>query len=175
MSEPGPDSQSPGYCPLCFLAADAPGGGFLRTRSTLQLPRMRPVRFSALLLLLLAAASCSVFRRDKPAPAVETVRTPDSPTPPTAARDLADVMATELKLTPEQTGRVRAILGGTVNQANAAKQKFPAKSPQLMSELKRINEASQQELKVVLGPVKFKQLQANQRKMAAQMRERQTK
>ena len=172
MSEPGPDSQSPGYCPLCFLAADAPGGGFLRTRSTLQLPRMRPVRFSALLLLLLAAAGCSVFRRDKPAPVVETVRTPDSPTPPTAARDLADVMATELQLTPDQTASVRTILASTVEQANAARSRFPAQSPQLLAEQKRINSASQKELQRVLGPTKFRQLQANRRKMATQMQQR---
>jgi len=101
------------------------------------------------------------------------VRTPDSPTPPAAARDLADVMATDLKLTPEQTGRVRGILAGTVEQANAAKEKFPPKSPQLMDELKRINVTSQKELRLVLGPAKFKLLQANQRKMAAEMQQRQ--
>ena len=173
LSEPGPDSQSPGYCPLCFLAADAPGGSFLRTWRTLQLPRMRPVRFSALLLLFLAAASCSLFRRDKPAPVVKTVRTPDSPTPPTAARDLADVMATELQLTPDQTASVRTILTSTVEQANAAKSKFPAQSPQLLAEQKRINIASQKKLQQVLGPAKFKQLQANRRKMATEMQQRQ--
>ena len=118
-------------------------------------------------------ASCSLFHRTKPAPVVETVRTPDSPTPPAAARDLADVMATDLKLTPAQTGRVRTILNGTVKEANAAREKFPPKSPQLTAELKRINLDSQQELRVVLGPVKFKQLQADQRKMAAEMQQRQ--
>ena len=123
--------------------------------------------------LLLSATGCSLFRRDKPAPVVETVRTADSPTPPTAARDLADVMATELQLTPDQTTKVRGILGRTVEQANAAKGKFPAKSPQLTAELKRINTSSQKQLQVVLGPAKFQQLQANQRKMAAQMQQRQ--
>ena len=134
---------------------------------------MRPVRFSALLLLLLTAASCSLFRRDKPAPVVKTVRTPDSPTPPTAARDLADVMATELQLTPDQTASVRTILTSTMEQANAAKSKFPAQSPQLLAEQKRINIASQKELQRVLGPAKFRQLQANRRKMATQMQQRQ--
>ena len=125
--------------------------------------------------LLLAATGCSVFRRNKPGPepVVETVRTPDSPTPPTAARDLADVMTTELQLTPDQTLRVRAILNGTVEQANAAKAKLPPKSPELMTELKRINISSQKELQLVLGPTKFKQLQASQRKMAAEMQQRQ--
>ena len=135
---------------------------------------MHSVRLSVLLALGLSAASCSVFhRREKPAPIVETVRTPDSPTPTAAARDLADVMTTDLQLTPDQTTRVRTILNSTVAQANAAKQQFPPQSPQLLAQLKSINISSQKELRVVLGPVKFKQLQANQRKMAAQMQQRQ--
>ena len=135
---------------------------------------MHSVRLSVLLALGLSAASCSVFhRREKPAPVVETVRTPDSPTPTAAARDLADVMTTDLQLTPDQTTRVRTILSSTVAQANAAKQQFPPQSPQLLAQLKSINISSQKELRVVLGPVKFKQLQANQRKMATQMQQRQ--
>ena len=135
---------------------------------------MHSVRLSVLLALGLSAASCSVFhRREKPAPMVETVRTPDSPTPAAAARDLADVMTTDLQLTPDQTTRVRTILNSTVAQANAAKQQFPPQSPQLLAQLKSINISSQKELRVVLGPVKFKQLQANQRKMATQMQQRQ--
>ena len=135
---------------------------------------MRSVRLSVLLALGLSAASCSIFRRrEKPAPIVETVRTPDSPTPTAAARDLADVMTTDLQLTPDQTTRVRTILSSTVAQANAAKQQFPPQSPQLLAQLKSINISSQKELRVVLGPVKFKQLQANQRKMATQMQQRQ--
>ena len=104
---------------------------------------------------------------------MEPVRTADSPTPPTAARDLADVIATDLQLAPDQTSQVRTILNGTVQQANAAKAKYEPKSPQLMAELKRINIGSQKELQVVLGPTKFKQLQANQRKMATEMQQRQ--
>ncbi|GAB3289869.1 hypothetical protein ACFQT0_08985 [Hymenobacter humi] len=114
-----------------------------------------------------------MFRHKEKTPVVETVRTADSPTPTSAARDLADVMATDLDLTPDQTARVRTILHGTVEQANAAKAKYAPKSPQLMAELKRINIDSQKELQVVLGPTKFKQLQANQRKMAAEMQQRQ--
>ena len=128
----------------------------------------------SILVLALALSGCSIFhRREKPAPVVETVRTPDSPMPTTAARDLADVMATDLNLTPDQTVRVRTILNGTVTQANAAKGKLPAQSPQLLAELKRININSQKELRVLLGPIKFKQLQANQRKMATEMQQRQ--
>ena len=134
---------------------------------------LRAAPLSALVLAL-ALSGCTIFhRREKPAPVIEIVRTPDSPTPAAAARDLADVIATDLKLTPEQTDRVRTILSGTVAQANVAKEKFPPKSPQLMTELKRINTTSQKELQVVLGPAKFKQLQVSQRKMAAAMQQRQ--
>ena len=134
---------------------------------------MRSLRLSALLALGLTATSCSIFHRSKPVPVVETVRTADSPTPPTAARDLADVMTADLQLTPDQTARVRTILTSTVEQANAARSKFAAQSPQLLAEQKRINIASQKELQQVLGPIKFKQLQANRRKMAAEMQQRQ--
>ena len=134
---------------------------------------MRSTHLIRLLSLSLATASCSIFHRDKPAPVVETVRTESSPAPPTAARDLADVMSTELKLTPEQTTRVRTVLNSTLKESNAAKEKLPAQSPQLLAELKRININAQQELRAVLGPAKFKQLQANQRKMAAEMQQRQ--
>ena len=135
---------------------------------------MRFPHFFTLLTFGLATASCSIFhRREKPAPVVETVRTADSPTPPTAARDLADMMATDLQLTPEQTGRVRNILSNTVTQANAAKEKFPPQSAQLLAEQKRINATSQRELQQTLGPVKFRQFIANQRKMAAEMQQRQ--
>ena len=125
--------------------------------------------------LLLLTASCSIFHRDKPAPMVAAVRTESSPAPPTAARDLADVMSTALKLPPDQTGRVRNVLNGTLQQSNAAKQKLPAQSPQLLAELKRINVNSQKELRTVIGPEKFKLLQTKsvQQKIAADMQQKQ--
>ncbi|MCI1186735.1 hypothetical protein MON38_04845 [Hymenobacter sp. DH14] len=136
---------------------------------------MRPVRFALWLSLSVTAASCSIFHRDKPTPVVETVRTESSPAPPTAARDLADVMSTELKLTADQTTRVRTVLNGTLKESNAAKEKLPAQSPQLMAELKRININSQKELRAVIGPEKFKLLQTKsvQQKIAADMQQKQ--
>ena len=124
--------------------------------------------------LLLLTASCSIFHRDKPAPVVETVRTESSPAPPTAARDLADVMSAELKLSPDQTTRVRTVLNGTLQQSNAAKQKLAPQSPQLLAELKRINSNSQKELRAVVGPEKFKLLQTKsvQQKIAADMQQK---
>ena len=124
--------------------------------------------------LLLLTASCSIFHRDKPAPVVETVRTESSPAPPSAARDLADVMSSELKLSPDQTTRVRTVLNGTLQQSNAAKQKLAPQSPQLLAELKRINSNSQKELRAVVGPEKFKLLQTKsvQQKIAADMQQK---
>ena len=138
-------------------------------------PNMRSTRFFLALSLTLTAASCSLFHRNRPAPVVETVRTEDSPAPPTAARDLADVMGSELKLSPDQTVRVRTILNGTLTQSNAAKEKFAPKSPQLLAELRRINTNSQKELRAVVGPAKFQQLQtkATQQRIATEMQQRQ--
>jgi hypothetical protein len=104
---------------------------------------------------------------------VETVRTEDSPTPPTAARDLADVMTTTLNLKPEQTTKVRAILNNTVSEVNAARQKYPPKSAPLTAELKRINASSEGQLRQVLGPAGYQQYQAKKRQIAAQMQQRQ--
>ena len=132
-------------------------------------------RFLTLVAFSLATASCSIFQSDKPAPVVETVRTESSPAPPTAARDLADVMSTELKLPPDQTDRVRTILNGTLKESNAAKKKLAPQSPQLLAELKRININSQKELRTVIGAQKFKLLQtkAVQQKIAADMQQKQ--
>lgn len=136
---------------------------------------MRSTRLVLLLSVTLTAASCSIFHRDKPAPVVETVRTESSPAPPTAARDLADVMSTELKLSSDQTTRVRAVLNSTLKDSNAAKQRLPAQSSQLLAELKRININSQKELRTVIGPEKFKLLQTRgvQQKIAADMQQKQ--
>jgi hypothetical protein len=135
------------------------------------------MRFSFLSTLILAlslfVSGCSLFRRTpKAAPVVETVRTEDSPTPPAAARDLADVMTTTLSLRPDQTTKVRQILNNTVESVNAARQKHPPKSPELMAELKRINASSESQLRTVLGPTSFKQYQSKKRQMAEEMRNR---
>jgi hypothetical protein len=128
--------------------------------------------------LLLFASSCSIFHRHRDAPAappvvVETVRTPDSPTPPKAARDLADAMTTVLRLPAEKTGQVRQILNSTVEQVNAARQQYPAQSPQLNTALQRINAKSKTELRTLLGPTKYKELQTKQAQIQAEMQQRQ--
>jgi hypothetical protein len=132
-----------------------------------------PSRFLLWLPFALSVASCSIFHRADRGPVVETVRTEDSPTPPTAARDLADVMTTTLNLKPEQTTKVRAILNNTVSEVNAARQKYPPKSAPLTAELKRINASSEGQLRQVLGPAGYQQYQAKKRQIAAQMQQRQ--
>lgn len=129
------------------------------------------------LVLLVAASGCSLFHRHRAAPTpsvvVETVRTPDSPTPPTAARDLADAMTTVLHLRPEQTGKVRQILNSTVEQVNGARKQYPAQSPQLNAQLQRINAKSEGELRQVLGPAAFKEMQVKRAQIQAEMQQRQ--
>jgi len=122
----------------------------------------------ALLLSLTVLTECA----RRPAPVVETVRTEDSPTPPAAARDLADVMTTALNLRPEQTTKVRAILANTVTEVNAARQKYPPKSAPLMAELKRINAASEAQLKQTLGAATYKEFQGKKKQIQAEMQQR---
>lgn len=128
---------------------------------------------------LLLASSCAIFHRHReaalpPAPAVvEPVRTPDSPTPPKAARDLADAMTSVLHLPAEKTSQLRQILNSTVEQANAARQQHPAQSPQLNAALQRINATSASQLRTLLGPVKYKELQTKQAQIQAEMQQRQ--
>ncbi|GAA4361080.1 hypothetical protein GCM10023185_27930 [Hymenobacter saemangeumensis] len=123
---------------------------------------------AALLLSLFVLTDCA----RRPAPVVETVRTEDSPTPPAAARDLADVMASTLSLSPEQTTKVRSILANTVAEVNAARQKHPPKSAPLMTELKRINASSEAQLKQTLGAVKYKEFQAKKKQIQTEMQQR---
>lgn len=134
-------------------------------------PNLRPL----LVLTLVGTASCSIFHRHRDAPAppvVKAVRTPDSPTPPTAARDLADAITTVLHLSPEQTLKARQVLTSTVTQMNAARQQYPAQSPQLNAALARINVSSDKELRQVLGPVSYKAMQAKRPQIQAEMQRR---
>lgn len=133
---------------------------------------MTPTRLVlSALTLTLAASGCSIFHRHRPPapPVVETVRTPDSPTPPTAARDLADAMTTVLHLRPDQTGKVRQVLNSTVEQANAARQQYPAQSPQLNAALARINTSSDKELRQLLGATAYREMQVKRVQIQAEM------
>jgi hypothetical protein len=138
---------------------------------------MTPARLlAAALALSLAASSCSVFHRKHaaatPPVVVETVRTPDSPTPPTAARDLADAMTTVLHLRPDQTTKVRQVLSTTVEQVNAARQQYPAQSPQLTTALARINAASDKQMRTILGPTSYREMQVKRAQIQTEMQKR---
>ncbi|AMJ64344.1 hypothetical protein [Hymenobacter sp. PAMC 26628] len=131
---------------------------------------MHSARFSTLVLALgLAASGCSVFHKRAKAPITEAGPAAAAPTPATAARDLADAMATVLKLTPDQTSRIRTVLNGTVEQANAAKQQHPAQSPELAAALKHINIASQTQLQQIMGAAKYREFKAKQARVQAEM------
>lgn len=132
---------------------------------------MKTLYFSLALATLLLTDCARRTRPDK-TPVVETVRTEDSPTPPTAARDLADVMASTLSLQPQQTIQVRQILNTLTADANAARLKYPAQSPQLNAELKRLVTTSEASLKQVLGPVKYKESLTKRKQMQAEMQQR---
>jgi len=138
---------------------------------------MTPARlFLSALTLSLAASGCSIFHRhhDSAAPpvVVETVRTPDSPTPPTAARDLADAMTTVLHLRPDQTTKVRQVLASTVEQVNAARKEHPAQSPQLNAALARINSSSDKQLRTILGPTSYHEMQVKRTQIQTEMQKR---
>jgi hypothetical protein len=100
------------------------------------------------------------------------VRTPDSPTPPTAARDLADAMTTVLRLRPDQTTKVRQVLNTTVEQVNAARKQYPAQSPQLNATLARINAASDKQLRTILGPTSYREMQVKRAQIQTEMQKR---
>lgn len=123
----------------------------------------------------LTLAGCARRARPDKTPIVETVRTPESPTPPAAARDLADVMTTTLRLRPDQTLKIRQIFNGTVEQVNTVRQKYPAKSPQLNAELRRINTASEAELRQTLGAASYQEFQSKKRQIQTEMLQRQVK
>ncbi len=123
--------------------------------------------------LLLLTSGCSLFHRHRAAPVVETVRAPNAPTPVTAARDLADAITTVLKLPADQTGRIRTVLNGTVEQVNAARQQHPTQSPELAAALKHINITSQAQLQQIMGPAKYREFQAKQAQVQAEMQQRQ--
>ena len=135
------------------------------------------------LLLPLAALLLTHCARREPAappPVVEavpstpvvvprTVEPAPAATPVTAARDLADAMTTVLELRPDQTQKIRQIFANTVSEMNAARQKLPAKSAALNTELRRINAASEGQLKETLGAEKYQQYQTKRREIQAYM------
>lgn len=127
----------------------------------------------ALALLATLAAGCA--RRNKNIPVAKSVpAAPAAPAvAPTAARDMTDILTEELSLTGEQRQKVRAILSGVAEQANAAQQQYATNRPALLAEQKRIITTSDKELQQVLTPTQYQQLKARQRQLQAQRQSRQ--
>ncbi|SNR53715.1 MULTISPECIES: hypothetical protein [Hymenobacter] len=117
------------------------------------------------------AAGCA-RRHNASIPEAKSVATPAPVVESRAARDLTDVLTEELKLTNDQRTKVRAIFTSTAEQANAAQRQYAANRPAMMTELKRINAASDKELQQVLTPAQYQQLKAKQRQVQAQMQSR---
>ncbi|WBA40797.1 hypothetical protein [Hymenobacter canadensis] len=135
--------------------------------------RLSQLSFS---LLLLATLSVGCARRNNAIPEAKSVSTaPPAAAPvvaPTAARDMTDIMTEELNLTAEQRQKVRAILSGVAEQANAAQKQFGNNRPALLAEQKRIITTSDKELQQVLTPTQYQQLKTKQRQMQAQRQTR---
>lgn len=135
---------------------------------------------SLLVLGLLGTVTFGCARRQKAdIPEARSVTVAPAPAPAAmpkaAARDLTDVMTDELKLLPEQQTKVRAILSGTVQKVNAARQANAGNQPALQTALKKINAESEGELKGVLTPTQYKEYQVKKRQIQAQMQARRTK
>jgi hypothetical protein len=128
-----------------------------------------------LLLLCTLAFGCARRRKADIPEARTSVPVAPAPAPvvaPTAARDLTDVMTDELRLTAAQQTKVRAILNGTVDQVNTAQAQYGNNKTALMAALRRINAASEAQLKATLNPTQYKQYQVKKRQMQAQMQAR---
>ncbi|UOQ72836.1 hypothetical protein [Hymenobacter cellulosilyticus] len=128
---------------------------------------------SLLVIGVLSTVTFGCARRKKAdIPEAKSVTVAPAAVPKAAARDLTDVMTDELKLLPDQQGKVRSILSGTVEKVNDARQRNAGNQTALMAELKKINADSEGQLKGVLTDVQYKQYQAKKRQMQAQMQAR---
>jgi hypothetical protein len=74
-----------------------------------------------------------------------------------------------LHLRPDQTTRVRQVLSSTVEQVNSARKQYPAQSPQLNSALAHINSASDKQIRTILGPTSYREMQVKRAQIQAEM------
>ena len=129
----------------------------------------------ALLLTLTLATSCARRRRAQreatapPSAPVET-RTVEEIRRDNV-RDLASVMAEELKLNDDQTKRIRQVLATTVEQVNAAQGKYGTDKTALASALRRINASSEGQLKQIMTPAQYQLYQQRKPQIQQKLRE----
>lgn len=81
-------------------------------------------------------------------------------------------MTTVLRLRPDQTTKVRQVLSTTVEQVNAARQQYPAQSPQLNAAIARINASSDKQMRTILGPTSYREMQVKRAQIQAEMQKR---
>ncbi|OON67795.1 hypothetical protein [Hymenobacter sp. CRA2] len=127
----------------------------------------------ALLLLVTLATGCARRRRAKAETATSVpteTRTPEDIRRENV-RDLASVMADELKLRDEQTLRIRQVLAATVEQVNAAQTKFGTDRAGLTSALRRINSTSEGQLKQIMTPAQYQLYQQRKPQIQQKLRE----
>ncbi|GAB2963369.1 hypothetical protein GCM10027048_35400 [Hymenobacter coalescens] len=127
----------------------------------------------ALLLVVTLASSCARRRRAKAdsAGSVPTETRSPEEIRRENVRDLASVMAEELKLRDEQTTRIRQVLANTVEQVNAAQAKFGTDKAALGGALRRINAASEGQLKQIMTPAQFQLYQQRKPQIQQKLRE----
>ncbi|MCC3156616.1 hypothetical protein LJ737_05165 [Hymenobacter sp. 15J16-1T3B] len=126
----------------------------------------------ALLLMLTLATSCA-RRRAKREAATSTAVEPRSAEEIRRenVRDLAAVMADELKLRDDQTQRIRQVLATTVEQVNAAQARFGTDKAALGSALRRINTTSEGQLKQIMTPAQYQLYQQRKPQIQQKLRE----
>ena len=137
---------------------------------------LRPRFWLLALLLTLTLASSCARRRARREAASATPSTPVETRKPEDirrenVRDLAAVMADELKLRDDQTQRIRQVLAATVEQVNAAQAKFGTDKPALLSALRRINTTSEGQLKQIMTPAQFQLYQQRKPQIQQKLRE----
>ncbi|WP_165822073.1 hypothetical protein [Hymenobacter edaphi] len=128
----------------------------------------------ALLLIVTLATSCARRRRaQREAAATSTAAETRSAEEIRRenVRDLAAVMADELKLRDDQTQRIRQVLAATVEQVNAAQAKYGTDKAGLGSALRRINTTSEGQLKQIMTPAQYQLYQQRKPQIQQKLRE----
>lgn len=132
----------------------------------------------ALLLTLTLATGCARRRAQREA----ATTAPSAPVETRSAeeirrdnvRDLASVMAEELKLNDDQTKRIRQVLAGTVEQVNAAQGKYGTDKTALTAALRRINATSESQLKQIMTPGQYQLYQQRKPQIQQKLRAQHT-
>ncbi|GAB3830104.1 hypothetical protein [Hymenobacter jeollabukensis] len=128
----------------------------------------------SLLLIVTLATSCARHRRaQREAAATSTAAETHSAEEIRRenVRDLASVMADELKLRDDQTQRIRQVLAATVEQVNAAQAKYGTDKAALGSALRRINTTSEGQLKQIMTPAQYQLYQQRKPQIQQKLRE----